>query len=89
MAVGTALKTYSFTLTLSGTPEVTDESLDTMLGPLLAARCDDASLSSEGQTVYLGFDRQAESLGEAVGSAIAAVVRAGFGVSRIEVEGEK
>ncbi len=89
MAVGTALKTYSFEMTLSGTPEVTDESLDAMTGSILAAGCDDSFLHSEGQTVYLGFDRQAESLGAAVGSAIDAVQRAGFKVSRVEVEEEK
>lgn len=92
------LSTYGFTFTLGGIPEIpaelTDEEfnermydrMDEFCGRLLAVGCDDASLSSEGQTFFLGFDREAASLGKAIGSAIEDVERAGFSVARVEVE---
>jgi hypothetical protein len=98
MATDVSLKTYDFTVTLSGTPEIrgglTDdefmeraaEVMDQMAGKLLAAGCDDATLSAQGETYYLGFDREAASLGDAVGSAIRDVERAGFKVARVDVE---
>jgi hypothetical protein len=77
-----ALKTYGFTLLLAGESEMTDE----LQGRLLAAGCDDASLWSEAGSVYLSFDRQAASLGKAIGSAVEDVERAGLGVARVEVD---
>jgi hypothetical protein len=74
--------THHFTLTLQGVSEMTDE----LQGRLLEAGCDDATLWSEGETVFLDFGREAESLGDALGSAVKDVARAGFKVARIEVE---
>ena len=53
---------------------------------MLAAGCDDSTLHSTGPTVFLDFDREAESLGDAIGSAVKDVERAGFSAARIEVE---
>ena len=71
-----ALKTYRFTLALSGVSEMTDE----LQGRLLEIGCDDASLWSEGDTVYLSFDRGCLA-GPGDGSAVEDVERAGLGVS--------
>ncbi len=97
--MGTLTKqTYGFTFTLLGTP-VPDAALDddawsdrmTVIldevgGLLFAANCDDATLHSTGPTMFLDFDREADSLGQAIDSALADVARAGFKVARIEVE---
>ncbi|MEO6808248.1 MAG: hypothetical protein ABI353_03960, partial [Isosphaeraceae bacterium] len=67
----------------SGVSDLTDE----LQGELLKTGCDDASLWSEGETIFLDFSREAESLGDAIGSAIKDVERAGLDVARIEVAG--
>lgn len=54
---------------------------------MLRAGCDDASLWGEGPVVYLEFDRESGSLGDAIGSAVKDVERAGFGVARVDVGG--
>lgn len=77
-----ATRTYSFTLTLSGVSEITVAMADA----LFEAGCDDSSPSSSGGIVTIDFDRESESLGDAVGSAIRDVERAGFKVARVEVE---
>jgi hypothetical protein len=77
-----AQKTYSFSLILSGVSHLTPEMTDA----LFEAGCDDATPSSRGGVVSVGFDREAESLGNAIGSAINDVERAGFTVARVEVE---
>jgi hypothetical protein len=94
------LRTYSFTLTLAGIPEIpaelafeefidqAAELMDQMCGRLLAVGCDDASLSARGEIYFLGFDREAASLGDAVGSAIRDVERAGFRVALVEIEAD-
>jgi hypothetical protein len=94
----TTSKTYSFTLTLGGIPEIPAEVpyeefvkrdcelMDEMAGRLLAAGCDDSNLGARGSTYFLDFDREAESLGDAVGSAVDQVVQAGFKVAKIEIE---
>ena len=93
-----ALKTYRFTFTLGGVPEVPaglsdvefnermDGLMDELGGRVHAAGCDDASLSARGQTFFLGFDREAGSLGKAIGSAVEDVVSAGLAVARVEVD---
>jgi hypothetical protein len=82
MTTKTQLQTQEFTLILMGGTELTDQ----LLGRLLEAGCDDASLWSEGDTVCLTFSREAESLGDAIGSAVKDVMRAGLGVARVDVE---
>jgi hypothetical protein len=78
----TTQKTYSFTLTLAGIDELTIE-----IGDALYAVIDDGFLHSDGPLVYLDFDREAETLGDAIGSAVKDVERAGFAVARIDVGG--
>lgn len=73
---------YDFTFTLAGAHELTVEVADI----LFEAGCDDASPHSEGPTIYLDFHREAESLGDALGSAVKDVERAGYRVARVEVE---
>ncbi|MBW3599963.1 MAG: hypothetical protein KY475_22160 [Planctomycetes bacterium] len=51
----------------------------------LYARCKDGTLISAGGVSYVDFDRQADSLDQAVRSAIADVQAAGFRVIRIEI----
>jgi hypothetical protein len=82
MAIDTTLSTHHFTIMLRGVSAITDE----LQGKLLDAGCDDASLWSEGETVLLDFSREAESLGDALGSAVKDVARAGFQVARVDVE---
>lgn len=76
-----ATRVYEFTLTLADTDGLTIELADAVY-----ALCDDAFIASEGPIVTIAFDREAETLGDAVGSAIKDVSRAGFKVARVEVE---
>lgn len=76
-----ALKTHEFTLTLAGTDGLTIELADAVY-----ALCDDAFIASHGSIVTIAFDREAESLGDAIGSAVKDVERAGFKVAKVEVE---
>jgi hypothetical protein len=82
MTAKTKLETQEFTLILLGVSELTDE----LQGRLLEAGCDDASLWSEGDTVCLDFSREAESLGDAIGSAVKDVMGAGLAVARVVIE---
>ena len=70
---------YSFTLVLSGVTEITDD----LERGLLASGCDDALLWSSAGVVGLDFDREAESWGAAIASAIKAVESTGLPV-RVE-----
>lgn len=76
----TAQRTYSFTFILAGVEELTIE-----VGDAVYAVIDDASLWSEGPSIYLDFDREADSLGDAIGSAVKDVERAGYSVARVDV----
>jgi hypothetical protein len=78
-------KVHSFVVTLAAVSEITDAVEDAVLG----AGCDDALLWSRDGNVHLRFRREAESLGDAIGSAVRDVERAGFAVARVEVEGER
>lgn len=65
--------TFSFTVTLAVPREITTE----LENRLFAAGCDDALLRSCDGVVYLDFDRDSDSLGEAVGTAVRDVTAAG------------
>lgn len=92
------MTTYSFTLILGGIPEIPAElpyhefvqrecqRMDEMGGRLHAAGCDDSTFGARGSTYFLDFDREAESLGDAVRSAIEAVETAGLKVAKVEIE---
>ena len=77
-----ARKVYQFTLTLADVLDLTDD----LQGALLKSGCDDASLWSEGETVYLDFSREADSLEDAIGSAVKDVERAAYKVAHVAVE---
>ena len=57
---------YAFTLILSGFDELTDE----IENSLFEAGCDDAVLGIHAGSPYLSFDREADSLDDAIKSAI-------------------
>ncbi|NOT53512.1 MAG: hypothetical protein HOP18_02800 [Deltaproteobacteria bacterium] len=78
------MATYEFTLTLSGSPELTEEAADR----LFAAGCDDGTPGTCNGVFSIDFHREALSLEEAIRSAIAHVKLAGYEVARIEMEAE-
>lgn len=71
---------HTFTLLLVNEHELTTELEDA----LFEAGCDDGMLFSKNQVVYIKFDRDADSLEDAVVSAINDVESAGFQVARVE-----
>jgi hypothetical protein len=72
---------YEFTIVLCGIDQLTDAVAEA----IYEAGCADATISSVSSVVSLDFDRFAASLGEAIGSAVDEVGRAGFQVSRITI----
>jgi hypothetical protein len=76
-------KVHRFIVALADAPEITDGLEDAVLG----AGCDDALLWSRDGRVYLTFGREADLLGDAIGSAVNAVERAGYAVARVDVDG--
>ena len=78
------MKEYEFTIVLAGTPELTEE----LAERLFAAGCDDGSPGSCEQIVSIDFHRDAESLEEAIRSAIANVQASGCTVARVVIEEE-
>lgn len=72
---------YEFSLILT-TRDVTDEEAD----KLYEAGCDDGSILSRGDVTMVQFDREAQTLDEALASAIGEVESAGFQVARVEIE---
>jgi len=78
------LKSYTFTVVLSGVVELSQELTDA----IFEADCDDAGVGSCDGVVTVDFDREAESLGDAIGSAVKDLAGAGFTVARVVVERE-
>jgi len=54
----------------------------------LYSRCKDGTLITDGGVTYMDFGRQADSLDQAVRSAIADINAAGFRVVRVEIEAD-
>ena len=75
---------YEFTLVLKGSLELTEEIADA----LFAAGCDDGTPGTSQGTFIIDFHRNAHSLEEAIGSAIANVKAAGYQVERVEIDAE-
>jgi hypothetical protein len=71
---------FDFQLVLGDVSAMTDEIADA----LFEAGCDDGTAFSSQGVAAVGFSREADSLEEAVRSAIADVNRAGFAVARAE-----
>jgi hypothetical protein len=77
-----AVKTYSFSVVLAGISELTPEIADA----LYEAGCDDAGVGTCDGILTVDFDREADSLGDAIGSAVKDVERAGCAIARIIIE---
>jgi hypothetical protein len=75
---------YEFTLILKGDPELTEEIAD----ELFEAGCDDGTPGTCNGVFSIDFHRQADSLEQAIRSAIANVKSAGYEVGRVEIEAE-
>jgi hypothetical protein len=73
-------KTYSFTLILT-VSSLSDEECDA----LYEAGCDDGTIVTRNRVSFIAFDRKAESLEQAIRSATADVLAAGFEVKRVEM----
>jgi len=81
MSTEATFEKYQFTLTLRGVVDPTEE----LRTRLREAGCDYVSLRYQGSTPNLDFSRAAETLGDAIGSAVKDVQRAGLVVGRIEM----
>ena len=75
------MKTYEFSLVLTAS-EVTDDDCDR----LCEAGCDDGTVVTRDGVTHIAFDREAQSLEEAIRSATAQVRAAGFDIARVEMD---
>jgi hypothetical protein len=73
---------YEFTVYLADLTEITEEAANA----LYKAGCDDASPASRDGQVWSTFHREAQSLEDAIRSAVADVNKAGYQVQRIELD---
>ena len=78
------MQTYTFTVVLGDQTEMTEDFAEA----LAAAGCDDGLAGSSGGVASVIFDRQAESLEEAVRSAIADVQKAGCRAAWVRIEAQ-
>jgi hypothetical protein len=78
------MSSYQFTLILSGIAEITPELADS----LFAATGGDIELNMRNDVAYIEFDRAADTLHDALSSAIAQVEGAGVGVRVVRVEAD-
>lgn len=81
---GSAVATFAFTVILDGLDDI-DEGL---ANRLFEAGCNDAMLGCCEEVVSLEFDRDADSLGEAVKTAIRDIQAAGCSPAQILIERE-
>ena len=75
---------YEFTLILLGSLELTEDIADA----LFEAGCDDGTPGTCNGVFSIDFHRDANSLEEAIRSAIGNVNSAGYEVARIEIEAD-
>jgi hypothetical protein len=73
---------HGFTLVIDGVPDLTSE----VMNALFEAGCDDATPMMTGGHLYMGFDRAAVTVGEAISSAIEDVRKADIGARVIRVD---
>jgi hypothetical protein len=78
------MHTYTFTVILGDQTEMTED----LAEALAAAGCDDGLAGSSSGVAVVIFDREADSLEQAVRSAISDVQKAGCRVARVEIEPE-
>jgi hypothetical protein len=87
MRAMTVLQTFGFTFTLATDPIDSDEDYDSLGDALFKQGCfEDGSFGSSAGVAHIAFDREATDLAEAIGSALRQVHKAGYSVSRIEVD---
>lgn len=79
-----ALSTFQFTVILQCLSDISEELTDR----LFEAGCDDTLLRCCDGVVYLDFDRDANSLADAVGSAVRDITAAGCLPAQITLTGE-
>ena len=77
-----ASRVFEFMCTIEIPGEFTIEMADR----LYEAGCDDATFGTSNGVHFGTFHREADSLGDAIGSAVRDVERAGLSVARIEIE---
>jgi hypothetical protein len=79
---------YRFHLVARGpfTGRLSDEELLDATDALGAVGCDDCSVSVHGRGLELEFDREHQSLQEAIASAIRGVEKAGFVVESVQMD---
>ncbi len=78
------MRKYEFTLILKGSLELTEEIADA----LFKAGCDDGTPGTCNGVFSIDFHREANSLEEAITSAIGNVKSARYDVERVEIEAE-
>ena len=79
-----AMNIFEFTLILAGVAEITPDLADA----LYAATGGDIEFNMRNDVAYVEFDRTADTLHDAVSSAIAQVENAGVGVRVVRVESD-
>ncbi len=75
---------YEFTLILEGSHELTEQIAD----QLFDAGCDDGTPGTSDGVFSIDFHRSANSLEDAIHSAMTNVKLAGYDVERVEIEAE-
>lgn len=76
------MKSYEFDVILRDLHEVTDEQSDA----LFEAGCDDATPVSCNGVAWIHFDREADSLEEAIRTAISQVQKSGLWIRKVELD---
>jgi len=71
---------FNFSVVLQ-TPSLTEQECDA----LYEAGCDDSTIVTRNDSTFIVFDREAESLEDAIRSAAANVRAAGFEVKKVEM----
>ena len=80
------MTTYGFTVTLS--PAATADDSERIADVLYGGRCDDCAVHTDGPTVMVSFDRDADSFAAAVASALNDLRTEKLEVARIEIDRE-
>ena len=75
------MQSYEFDLILKDVSEVADEQADA----LFEAGCDDGTAASCDGLAWIHFDREGDSLEEAIRSAVGQVQSAGLAVAKVEM----
>lgn len=78
------MKTYGFDIILKDVTQVSDDLADA----LFAAGCDDGTPASANGVAWVHFDRLANSLEDAIRSAVTQVNTAGAKVAKVEMDAD-